>query len=350
MKDKGIKKFLLYMENEENLNSEIANHGENCDECREYFNYLNDMKKKLGKKKEYSNEQIELALYNLKANNNLKDENMKYKPWMHNKRNIVIAGLLFAILILFIPINKTCIAMEILNLSKSKISISNNGREISMEVGNYKVDVKREYPEAYKLITERNRLIDEILTRKGEKEAYGEIDKIIETYNERLQEEDYKRINPKPKVYKYFKSMEALKAEIGLDKEINPTIPGMFQLNKITYSEDEANYKRVDLEYYDNKDENRINHEKRKLGITYVFKKQNEKQYSYSFQKGAKLKEISIGEYGGYILEQDEEKYSNHCVGVFMNDCEITVYSKSKLGDASENERMLIEIAKSIAY
>ena len=43
MKDKGIKKFLLYMENEENLNSEIANHGENCDECREYFNYLNDL-------------------------------------------------------------------------------------------------------------------------------------------------------------------------------------------------------------------------------------------------------------------------------------------------------------------
>ena len=349
MKCKVVKKFLLYMENQEDLNNEIAKHIENCEECREYFNHINEMRRTLGKKKEYSNKQIDFSLHNLKINDNLKGENIKYKPWMSGKINMVAAVLLFMILLLFIPINKTCIAVEILNLWKNKITISNNGREIAVEVDNYIVDFNREYPEAYQLIEERNNLIDEILSKKAEKEAYDEIDKIIDEYNEMLEEENYKRISPKPKVYEHYKNIEDFQNEYVLDKKINPVIPEMFYLKKVTYSEYEANYKRLDLEYYDSNDENRINYEKRKLGITYVFKEQNEDHYSYSFPNGSKLKEISIGEYEGYILEKGNEQYSNLCVGVFMNDCEVTVYSQAKLVDAGKNESTLIEIAKSIA-
>ncbi len=349
MKCKEVKNLLLNMENPADLNGEAAAHMENCAVCRNYFNQIIEMKRSLGQREEYSSMQIDFSLNNLKLEDSLKDKNSKYVSWMNTGRHKLAAGLLVMLLLLSIPAYKTISAMELLSLWKDRISITNNNQEIGLEVGNHSVDLEREYPEAYQLITERNHLINEVLSKKDEKEAYAEIDAIIEGYDERLEELDYQRLQPKPTTYKHFKSMEELQKEITLDKVINPTLPELFQLEKITYSEYGADYKRLDLKYEDYNDEHRINHQKRSLGITYVSSTENQEKHSYSFQKGSKLKEISIGEYDGYILEKGNEQYSSLCVGVFMRDGQLTVYSTSKPGDVGQTENMLMEIAKAIA-
>lgn len=349
MKCKAVKKFLLDLDHPENLNGEVVEHIENCAACSDYFNKISEMRRSLGERKEYSNRQMDFSFSSLKRKAGSAGKDRKYEPWMNHRRNKLAAGLLVLILLLSIPTNKTIAAMELLNRWKDRISISSNNKEIAMEVGEHEVDLPKENPEAYQLLTERNQLIDEILSRKSEKEAYAEIDEIIKKYDERLKALDYTKLNPKPRIYKHFKNMEDLQKEVVLDKAINPAMPELFQLEKITYSEYGEDYKRLDLQYDDYNDENRINHQKRSLGITYVFQKESEENDSYSFQKGSKLVKISIGKYEGYILEKSNEQYSSLCVGVFMNDCQLTVYSKSKLEDMGETENMLIEIAKSIA-
>lgn len=341
------KEYLTLMADEEEiLEDSLREHLNNCDNCKKYYENILKTKEIISKKPQHNPINIDIELTKIKSKidyveNNSKKHKIYNILFKSTIRKVIFTTILCAF-IAVIPLSNTSIVKALNDFWCNKIIF--NKSNIKIEEGDYKVDVAKEYPEQYKLLQERDKLIKETLALNDKKTAYEKIDKIVEEYDEKIWDADKKRFTVKFEDKKY----DDLELFQRYANHKLPSVPQNFKFSYARYYTSEY-VKMITFNYNDTNDDNRLNNMRKPLYIKYVYFNEIVPDQNATLQKDTKFKKINVQEHDGYLaMNKNGNDTISLSICVFMDNYNIIIITNSDEKKLQENEQLLLKIMESL--